>query len=185
MYYAHRMNYFALLIVLLLFSSCSRKQEVTIAPQKTETQVLQVAMPGKDVFVQGHGQEIGLGVGAMSGIAGTPANGVAILHIFEDGFVSVTVNVNIAIPDEGTFYEAWITPPQGESPLSLGHLQNRFGDVRHSVTYENATDLDGATDVTVTLEQDDGDPSMGKDVVAKGTLKPVSRKGIAPVLKQP
>jgi hypothetical protein len=177
------MSRICVLIVFLIITACS-KQQVTVGPEKTGTQILQVAMPGKEVMLQGHGQEIGLGVGAMAGTKEAPANGVAILHIFEDGFVSMSVNLNIAVAEDGMFYEAWIMPSGSATPLSLGHLQNRFGDVRHSVTYEGEVDLDGATDVTVTLEADDGDPSMSRTVVATGKLKPVSRQGITPTMSE-
>ena len=121
-----------------------------------------------------HGKETWFAYGAMSGVEGTPANGVADIHRFEDGHYLHTASLNIAITADGTFYEAWLT--DGEKMISTGHMTNPFGDVRHQVRFESNTDVEKYLKVVVTLEKDDGNPVPGKHV-AEGTMKVTVRPG--------
>jgi len=141
--------------------------------ESLDTEEIQYAMPqGGEVFFEGHGKETWFAYGAMTGVEGTAANGVTQSQQFEDMYFLHTVNLNIAPAEDGYFYEGWII--NGKSVISTGHLSNYFGDSRHSVRFESATDYTGYLNVVVTLEPDDGDPSPAGHV-AEGKLKITKR----------
>lgn len=127
------------------------------------------AMPGKEIIDARRGKEVWFAVGVMEGVDGTPANGVAQSHLFDDGTSLVTVQLNIEIPKDEFFYEVWLDRGSLE-PLSLGHLRNPAGDVRHQRAFESKEDLRLYANIFVTREADDGDPTPGMRV-AEGVLK--------------
>lgn len=129
----------------------------------------QRAMPGKEIIDTKHGKEIWFAVGVMDGVAGTPANGVAQAHVFEDGTSLITLQLNIGIPEDGFFYEAWLERESLDT-LSLGHLRSVTSDVRYRFIFESPEDLQTFTHVFVTREADDGNPASGV-WVAEGILK--------------
>lgn len=170
----------ALCLIPLALSACAAStpaednQNVAVdAPLDTE--ILQMAMPGKQVEVPNHGAEKFLAVGPMEGVNDTPANGVVDMHVFADGATIGSVQLNINVPEDGSFFEAWLAKADGRPAISLGHLTNPFNDVRHSLRYEQKDDLRAYTQVVVTLEEDNGDPGASTSIVAKGTLKPQKR----------
>jgi hypothetical protein len=59
-----------------------------------------------------HGREVWFAYGPLSGVQGTPANGVADAHFLEDGTFILGVQLNIALAPDNTFYEVWIRNPE-------------------------------------------------------------------------
>ena len=108
-----------------------------------------------------HGREAWLAVGAIEGEEGTPANGVVTAHYFEDGTFILGMQVNIALPPDKSFYEAWLVPNDGNEWIPLGHLTSLHGDARHHVKFEAKEDYRKYLALAITLEKDDGneDPS--------------------------
>jgi Anti-sigma-K factor rskA len=138
--------------------------------------VVMVAMPsGKKLEDPEHGTEAFLAVGAMEGINDTPGNGVVTIHVFSDKTTIVGMQLNIQVPEDGEFYEAWLAGNDEKPTVSLGHLTNPFGDVRHQLRFEKKEDLRRFTKAVVTLEMDDGNPQPSDSSVAKGTLKAQKR----------
>lgn len=160
----------------LLLVACG--QAVTTVDEPViGTQTIQQMMPvnGK-VEVPVHGEEKWFGYGAISGNQWTPANGIVTSHIFEDGATIVTMQINVEPAKEGTFYEVWIRDPKSQKSISAGHLVNHFSDARHGLKFESSDDLRSYSEVSVTLEKDDGDTSASTNVIATGTLKPTKRR---------
>ncbi len=159
---------------LFLLSACaSQGPDVETPPEKIQEINIPMPKEGEIAHPTG-GLEEWLGVGAMSATGTTPANGVAQAHFFEKGLYLFTVNLNIETPPEGAFYEAWVS--DGTNTVSMGHLQNPMGDVRHSVKFESNQDLRTYTSVSVSQEADDGNPALGGTVVASGVLKDSTRQ---------
>lgn len=156
----------AFIFLSLLLVSCGKGID-TEAPIGIEEH--QRAMPGKEVVDTKHGKEIWFAVGVMDGVVGTPANGVAQAHVFEDGTSLITLQLNIGIPEDGFFYEAWLER-WSLDPLPLGHLRSVTSDVRHQRIFESPEDLQTFTNVFVTREADDGNADPGVRV-AEGVLK--------------
>ncbi|MCF7845020.1 MAG: anti-sigma factor [Kiritimatiellales bacterium] len=168
-----------LLITVLLpvvaLSACSKKVTVEEEPSIGE-EVIQMVMPkdGKAVHPK-FGKEEWFAFGAMSGVGETPANGVAQAYVFEDGSYALTMQLNIAPASDGTFYEAWLASEESDAPISAGHLGNFFGDARHQIKFESSEDFKSFLQVSVTLEQDDGDPLPSEQLVAQGQLRVIKR----------
>ncbi len=168
----------AALSLLAALSACAKQpsKPVVVDDAPLQTEVITLPMPGKTVEVEGHGEEKFLAVGALDGLTkDRPANGVVTMHVFEDTATIVGVSINIKVPDDGSFYEAWAAGADGVPAVSLGHLTNPFSDVRHSVRFEGMTDLHQYSTVVVTLEPDDGNASASSVIVAKAVLKPHTR----------
>ena len=121
-----------------------------------------------------HGMEKWFAYGAISGVEGTPASGVAQAYVFEDGTYLQTIQLNIEPAPEGYFYEGWAVNDDGSSVVSTGHIRNLFGDARHMMEYSSEQDLQDHLKVIVTLEPDDGDPAPAAHV-AEGTLRVTQR----------
>lgn len=124
-----------------------------------------------------HGKEVFLSYGPIKGVEKVPANGVATVHVFEDHTSNVGIQLNINLPDEGHFFEAWALKT-GAAPaawISLGHMNSVVGDVRHALKSEQAIDLSEYTIVRITKESDDGNPSPSNEVVAEALLKQAKR----------
>lgn len=174
-----RIARFAIIIPALLLAACGAPKPATVAVDDgvLQTDVITFPMPtGGTVEVQGHGEERFLAVGALEGLTkDRPANGVATMHVFEDSATIVGIQLNIAVPDDGFFYEAWAAKSDGVPAVSLGHLQNPFNDVRHSQRFEQNIDLEPYSMVIVTLEPDDGVPTPSTVIAAKGVLKAHTR----------
>lgn len=163
------------LCVPLLLVGCAQKEEgdngEAIGTQKV---IRAMPTPGRMEDAK-RGRELWFAYGAMEGTESTPANGVAKAHFFENQTFLHTVELNIAVPEKGSFYEGWLVQEgRAEDLISTGHLKNTFGDTRHHLIFETQRDLRDALKVVVTLERDDGDPSPGK-VVGEGMLKVVER----------
>ena len=114
------------------------------------------------------GEEVWLGVGAMSGVEGVNANGVAQANYYEGGLYRHSVQLNIERAPKDHFYEGWVVK-EGEEPISTGHVKSRLGDVRHALSFDTEQDLREYTTVVITLEPDDGNPAPAEHV-AEGTL---------------
>lgn len=137
------------------------------------TEQIQYPMP-KDGKVEyaGHGNEEWFAYGALTGVEGVNANGVAQSHYFEDGRYLHTTTLNIEPAQDGYFYEGWLV--KGLDVVSTGHLTNNFGDTRHSLRFEKDVDYTGYLNVVITLEPDDGNPAPAGHV-AEGKLKVTKR----------
>lgn len=124
-----------------------------------------------------HGKEVFLSYGALSGISGVAANGVASLHVFEDKTSNVGIQLNIHQPQKGQYYQAWIfkTGAAASSWTSLGQLISPTGDVRFALTSNQTADLRNDTEIRITLESDDGNAAPSGDVVATAKLKSAQR----------
>ncbi len=158
-------RYFLILPVLacLLFVACkTAKPPDEVLETKTFNQIMK---SGKDVEDPVHGKQVKFYYGAVSGSDGTQANGIAYIHLYENGTSTVTVNLNIALPENG-HYVAYILDSSGKQEIEIGALQSIFGDVRHSVKNETTEDITKTLLVQVRRE------SRGTStVVAEGTLK--------------
>ncbi|MDD5623234.1 MAG: anti-sigma factor [Candidatus Peribacteraceae bacterium] len=161
---------------LLLLVSCGSSKTVNVGSGGLlGTEKFQFGMPkGGKVVDARYGQEVWFAYGAIAGISGASANGIAISHWFETGKFIHTLQVNIVLPPDGSFYEGWLEDPASGKQISTGHLQSRFGDVRHGLTFESDEDLSKFTNVAISLEKDDGNPAIGK-VVAEAKLKQIER----------
>ena len=153
----------------LLFAACS-----TPVPQDDVLEVKaynQIMKSGTDVPDPVHGKEVKFYYGAVAGTDGTNANGIAYVHMYDDGTSVVTVNLNIALPDSGN-YVAYLQDSSGEKIVTVGKLQSIVGDVRHTVKGETKEDVTKTLTVQVRLES-----RAKKMLVAEGTLKePVSKQ---------
>lgn len=157
---------------LLLLSGCKNLRSERTEVLKTEE--IQYPLPqGGKVEYQGHGAEQWFAYGAVAGIEGHQANGVAQAHRFEDGRYLHTVQLNVKPAEDGYFYEGWII--QGDDVVSSGHLSNYFGDARHNLRFEADEDYTGYLKVIITLEPDDGNPAPA-DHVAEGLMKVTERR---------
>lgn len=154
--------------LLLILSACSRTKR---AEEKTiGKEVFTTVMPvGGEINDPDHGRETWLAVGPVEGTEGTPANGVVTAHYFEDGTFILGMQVNIAPPEDDFFYEAWLVQ-DGENDISLGHLTNPSGDVRHQLRFTANEDYRNRMAIAITREPDDGNPAPGI-VVARAMLK--------------
>ncbi len=161
----------ALFVLSVLLVGCSDHRSEREESMNTEQ--IQYPMPqGGKVEYTGHGNEEWFAYGAMSGVEGVNANGVAQAHRFEDGRYLHTVTLNIEPAEDGYFYEGWLV--NGPSVISTGHLTNNFGDVRHSLRFEEDADYTNHLSVIITLEPDDGNPAPAGHV-AEGKLKVTQR----------
>jgi hypothetical protein len=173
-------NVFFVIMVLFLLASCTTDSALNVEEPTIGLQVVERAMPGEGNIVDAkRGAEMWLAVGPVNGVGEYPANGVTQAHLFEDGTYLLTAQVNIAMAPDGYFYEAWIIEDKeqsrGGSPISLGHLRSRIGDVRHNVIFESGSDLHDRLNIVITLEADDGDTAMRGNIVAEGALKERTR----------
>lgn len=156
-------------------AACKASSAINIEQEQDGMKVeFNTGMPQGGVRDEKHGKETFLSVGAVMGVDGTNANGVAFGHAFEDGSYMLTGQLNIALPEDGTFYQAWLKNPATGAMVEAGRPKPLYGDVRHSFRFESAEDLKGFSEVIVTLEQDDGNTEPGT-IVAKGTLKTQKR----------
>ncbi len=147
---------------------CSAKT----TPTETATFTNPVSANGQ-VTDPSHGKETGLSIGALSGVNGSLANGVATAYYFEDKATIVGLQLNIAAATEGKVYVAWL---EGGSSarIRLGTLDNESGDVRHSLRFDTENDLRSYTNVVISLQQKATDMTPGP-AVATGILKATKR----------
>ncbi|OGJ57086.1 hypothetical protein A3H22_03695 [Candidatus Peribacteria bacterium RIFCSPLOWO2_12_FULL_55_15] len=154
------------MIFLPILGACTKKDS---AEKTIRKEVFVTAMPvGGEVNDPDHGRETWLAVGPVEGTEGSPANGVGTAHYFEDGTFILGMQVNIAPPEDGFFYEAWLVK-EGENDVSLGHLTNPSGDARHQLRFMAEEDYRDRATIAITREPDDGNPESGI-VVARAVL---------------
>jgi len=165
----------ALSVVLIVISGCS-KEEVKVEDQPIGVEAYKYVMP-KDGKVTHpvFGKERWFAYGAMGGVGETPANGVVQGQYFADGTFALTMQINIQLPEDGTFYEVWMLGEDQTDIVSAGHLANHFGDARHQLNFTSEEDLRLFPLLRVTLEADDGDPDPSQQLVAQGLLQPRRR----------
>lgn len=155
----------------LLLSACGGSVGVS-EPLGSES--FRYNMPSGSVQDLRFGKEVWFAYGAVAGTAATPANGLAKVHVFEKGSSMHTIQVNIALPRDGSFYEGWLLNPITGVRISSGHLKSLFGDVRHNLDFKADYDLRAFSQVIITLERDDGNSAPGTEVAA-ATLKALKR----------
>jgi hypothetical protein len=119
----------------------------------------------KDVIDQQHGKE--MSYGAISGASDVNANGVAFLSSFEDGMSRIRVNVNIAVAEKGQQYEVSLRNNDTGKTMDIGTLDSLLGDVRHAMSAEIKSSLEGYTTILVHRTGKGVSPK----IVAEGTLK--------------
>ncbi len=155
---------FAPVVFCLVLTACGSPSE--------EDQILQVQeyskimQTGKDLVDPVHGKEVKFYYGAVSGANGTNANGLAYVHVFEDGTSIVTVNLNIELSRRGTRYVAYLNNSTGDLPVKIGELKSIVGDVRH--TMKNETQKSVSETLTVNVLREGKGESI---LVAQGTIK--------------
>lgn len=164
--------------IAFLFSGCSKDDnKVSVNTDQGQVEMVQkfnVGMPVGEIEDQKHGKEVWLAVGPVMGVGGVAANGVGYGHGFENGAYMLSGQVNIELAPEGSFYQAWLKNEDTGEIIEAGRPQPNFGDVRHGLRHESATDLSAFRTIIITLEADDGNPEMGT-IVAQGTLKEQKR----------
>lgn len=163
----------------LLLYGCLRQNTVRIG---TETgtgtdigrEVFIRALPdGGDVRDAQSGRELWFAYGAVSGVNDGKANGVAMAHYLEDETYVLGVQLNIQVPQDGSFYEVWLMPEAG-SPVSLGHMVQGVKEGRQNFNVRTKTDYRQMLHIAVSLENDDGNPAQA-EIVAEGFLKVTKR----------
>lgn len=165
---------------LLVLAACG-KGSGTVSVDTNEKQigsevVKMVMKSGKTLVDPVHGKEVAFWYGAVSGVEGTPANGVAYTHKFEDGTYVHTLNLNIKPTEErGKVFVSWLMSTDSTKPaVKVGELSSVLGDARHAVKYETKADLTTYTKVVVTLESTVNPTKPGKHV-AEGDVKAVAQ----------
>ena len=153
-------------------NGCLKLREPETAPIGQQT--VQRVFPQRGNIVDAkHGKELWFAIGPVAGIGHTMANGVANSHYFEDGSSLVAIQLNIAVPEDGSFYEAWLIPQNGVAGLRMGQLTNTFNDVRHQLRFETKADVRNSLKIVVRLQKIGTEQGSGP-VVAEGNL--VERK---------
>ena len=170
------MNHRSLIVAsFLILSACARPPaETTEVEAPIGSDVFTTAMPQGEVTVPGHGKETSLAYGAIVGLNGESVNGITTAHYFEDESTIIGVQANIAVAEDGFFYEAWAATGEKNQWTSLGHMNNLFSDSRHSTRFETPEDLRKTTRIVITREADDGNPQPSEEI-AEGILKPTKR----------
>jgi hypothetical protein len=151
LYFAHMRTALLILTLSVLVSACG-------APAPVHNDRENVVDPE-------HGKEVVFLYGAVEGVTGTNANGVAFLRVFEDGVSRATVNVNIAPPETGKRYSVNLSD-SANLLVECGELRSVFGDVRHAVECDIEQDLREYTSINILL--DSGDT---RALVAHATVK--------------
>ena len=173
--------------ILLLFSTallaaCLTTERVSIGEKITNSgavtgqQIFLRAMPTKgDVRDDVHGKELWFAYGAILGVNGTNANGVATAHFLQDETYVLGLQLNIVQPETGTFYEAWLVTGSAESWISLGHLTTSMPRTSlQTLRFSEKIDAREHLKIAVTSEKDDGNAAPGR-VIAEGVLKVTKR----------
>lgn len=163
-----------ILLLPFILAACTKSPALEEKPPKTEFEYKQTMPAGGNLVDESRGEEVWLAIGAVMGTKETPANGVAQAHYFDSGVYQQGLQVNINLPEDGTYFEGWVKNPTTGDMISTGKLNSLFGDVRHASQFEIKQDLRSYTSVIVTLEHDDGNPKPGTQV-AEATLKQVNR----------
>ena len=131
---------------------------------------------GKQVSVaprQGiHGKMTSLSYGALTGMNGTPANGVVFKRTFEDGYTVVAVNANILNQPKKTFI-GWLADGAAQKHVvKLGELLSATGDARHGLQFEMKEPASDLMTVYVSSESSAAASTIGH-IVAEAKLKQV------------
>lgn len=145
-------------------SACGTPSEQDkVLEVQTYTQIMKT---GEDFSDPVHGKGVSFFYGAVSGTEGINANGIAYIHVFEDGASTITVNLNIELPPSGKKYVAYVQDTSGSSTIKVGEMRSIVGDVRHSVKLETNENASKNLSVKVRLEG-----RGSNDLVAEGTMK--------------
>ena len=164
-----------LAVLCVTFVSCG-KETVSVAPEGDPNvlQNVQVKPPSKEALEgAAAGKEVWFGIAPLQGVEGIAANGVTQSSSFESGEYRHVAQLNIERAPDGFFYEGWLVNPLTGEVVSTGHLRSRFGDVRHSLSFQESDpeiDLTTYIKVIITIEPDDGNPAPDKHV-AEATLE--------------
>lgn len=159
-------------MAILTLAACIQKSTVEVGGSTGDSDLLEIQtfqkpLPGEEVRDEKRGKEVWFAIGAVSGVPGVAANGVADAHYFDSNIFLITTKLNIEMAEPETYYEAWLKKEDG-ALVSLGQLVSAQGDVRHSLTKEFTEDLRSASEIVITLEK--ADASTPGTIVAMGTL---------------
>lgn len=155
------MKRFLLPFLLLALVACSQTDTSEDGEILAEEQY-RIVTGTKDLVDPIHGKRTGFWYGAVTGES---ANGVAYMHVFEDGASFASLNLNVGLAPKGSVYIASLTDGAGKS-IELGELSSILGDARHTVSLDTEEDLSTLLNVQVHL-------ATGSDrtLVGEGTLK--------------
>lgn len=154
-------------LIPVLLVACNKPETDKVLEIKDFTTVMKT---GEGVVDPEHGKETAFYYGALGGQNGANANGVGYIHTFEDGFSTVTANLNIQVADKGFEYVAYLEGATSAAPIKVGALHSIIGDVRHSVKFETNEGVTSKLKLVVYREG-----SGKKEVVAVGDLKQPSQ----------
>jgi hypothetical protein len=161
----NRLFFLLALTLLPVVSAC------TSAPSEGPDQTMTVDALPKQIADARHGKETAFAIGALSGKNDTAANGVTMLHRFEDNVTVIAVRLNITKAAEGFAYEATLESADGTNKFSLGAVRSVSGDENHALRLETADSLDNSLQtLRIRLRQNGVDTGSGT-LVAEGVLK--------------
>lgn len=163
---------FLIAVTILAFAACTTAPPVSMEPDDLLKEYGTLRRTGKNYEDPVHGKEIAMSYGAVAGIAGTSANGIAFVQVFEDDMSLLTVYLNIRPVKEKLV--VWLSD-EAESKFVFGsELRTIIGDTRHGVKFELKEGVSELTKVLITLETDE-EPSVPGPIIAEGTLKKTER----------
>ena len=113
------------------------------------------------------GTSSSVAIGAVEGTKDTPANGIVQIKFFDDITV-VKTEINI-LPEEGYYYQAWLTDATESTWLPVGALRSRTRDARHATNFETKEDLRSYNQLRVSMQQIGTDATTDK-IVANATI---------------
>lgn len=166
----HTRSRLLLAVCLMTLSACSSHTDTPMENEGENNPMPTVTIsPNTQAKNLEHGEITGISIGALSGVNGTLANGVATAYSFEDGASIVSIQLNVAIAEEGTLYDAWLEDATGQR-LEVGALQSSDNDVRHSARLDTKTETQNYKNVRILLRKSTDTPGQGT-VIATGILK--------------
>lgn len=162
-----RTPFIALLSLLVLLSACTSASSDTDDGEPLDSiEISQPMRTGGELIDPVHGKEISLWYGAVAGVNGVNANGVAFIHLFQDGVATVTANVNILPAPQGTSFEVRLTDAASARTVVIGPLESIVGDARHIVKGDTRENVASLLRFLVVRKQ-----GSTETVVAEGDLK--------------
>ncbi|OGM29986.1 hypothetical protein A2801_00510 [Candidatus Woesebacteria bacterium RIFCSPHIGHO2_01_FULL_41_10] len=103
----------------------------------------------------------------LADVAGGQASGHVEVKYDGTDYTLEAVFYNLPDPLEDEYYEGWVVRKKPLSVISTGHA-SKIGD-NYTYTFETNRNLTDHTEYVLTLESNDGDPSLGESLF-EGTL---------------
>lgn len=166
---------FPIALALVMFlSSCGGNATITVDPDAViDIQTYNKVAKKGDAPDPKHGVENSFAYGALSGVNGNTANGVAYMTTYADGVSVVTANLNTPMAPSGKKYLVWTADADGGTAELRGSLTSIVGDTRHSLRFETTDAASTLMTVVITLEPDSAAHDQPGSAVAAGTMKEV------------